>query len=305
MAIKSTGLLAAGLKSNFFERFTALDALAMYRAVSTRVTSDKDRESYRWLGAPPPMREWGTGRKARDVIVEAWNVANQKYECTMEVDRDEISDDQTGQIRIRAMEVGEQAATHKDYLISQLLLNGGTGTGFDGVAFFSTAHVSGASGSQSNSLSAAAATPASPTSAEFKKSFNDAISKMASLKNDQGQPANIGTSGLVAIVPPNSWAAAREALEAAVLNNTSNVLIGAARIMLSAWLPDNHTSWYLCKTDASMGPFIFQDREPIEFKSLEEGSDEEFLREKYLFGARARYAMAYGRWQHCMRTTFA
>ena len=305
MAIKSTGLLAAGLKSNFFERFVGLDAMALYRLVTTRVVSDKDVERYKWLGAPPPMREWGTGRLARGMIVESWNVANQKYEATMEVDRDEISDDQTGQIKIRAFELGEQAATHKDRLLSDLLINGGTNTGFDGAAYFSTTHVSGASGNQSNALSAGATTPASPTSAEFKASFNKAIEAMASLKNDVGQPAMIGTSGLVVIVPPNSWSAAREALEAAVLNNTSNVLIGAAGVHMMPWLPGNHTSWYLCKTDASMGPFIFQDREPIEFNALEKDSDEEFLREKYLYGVRARYALAYGRWQHCMRTTFA
>jgi phage major head subunit gpT-like protein len=64
-----------------------------------------------------------------------------KYESTLEVDRDEISDDKTGQIRMRIGELAARAATHKDYLISQLLINGETAGyhSYDGVPFFDDA----------------------------------------------------------------------------------------------------------------------------------------------------------------------
>jgi phage major head subunit gpT-like protein len=51
-------------------------------------------------------------------------------------------------------------------------------------------------------------------------------------------------------------------------------------------------------------PFISQDRESIEFTALADGSEESFKREKYLYGVRARYALAYGYWQHCVRVQF-
>ena len=61
---------------------------------------------------------------------------------------------------------------------------------------------------------------------------------------------------------------------------------------------------YLLKTNGVVRPFIFQDREPLEFGSLAEESEEGFKREKLLFGVRARYRMTYGYWQYAVRTTF-
>ncbi len=67
-----------------------------------RVVSTSDREDYRWLGTVPKVREWGQGRLAQGLRVESYSIENLKYEATIEVDRDEISDDQTGQIRSKA-----------------------------------------------------------------------------------------------------------------------------------------------------------------------------------------------------------
>jgi len=78
---------------------------------------------------------------------ESYSIENLKYESTLEVDRDEVADDQTGQIRIRIAELAERAASHKDFLLSQLLINGETAgfNSYDGVSFFNDAHVSGSS----------------------------------------------------------------------------------------------------------------------------------------------------------------
>jgi len=63
-------------------------------------------------------------------------------------------------------------------------------------------------------------------------------------------------------------------------------------------------TWYLLKTDGVVRPFIFQDREPIEFGALAEESEDGFKREKLLFGVRARYRMIYGYWQFAVRVAF-
>ena len=80
--------------------------------------------------------------------------------------------------------------------------------------------------------------------------------------------------------------------------------MGAAEVRLNPWLTSTDRM-YLCKTDGIVRPFIFQDREPIEFGSLTETSEEGFKREKLLFGVRARYRMTYGYWQYAVRTVFA
>lgn len=303
MAVINTGLLTKGLRSEFFNRF---DRTTVYfQDLSTRVPSNSDSETYKWLGTVPQMREWGTGRLARGLRTESYSVENLKYEATVEVDRDEIADDQTGQIRLRVGELAQRAATHKDYLLGQLLLNGESAgfLGYDGVPFFSAAHASGGSGNQDNLLSFEVTTPASPSVDEFKGAMRQAVARMLAFKDDQGEPMPVGATNLVCIVPPGLYFTALEAINATVIGGTSNILEGVARVVSFPWLT-NGAKWYLLKTDGVVRPFIFQDREPIEFGALTETSEEGFKREKYLFGVRARYRMTYGYWQFAVRMMF-
>lgn len=304
MAVIETGLLAKGLRSEFFDRFEK--TTSYYQELATRVPSMSDAETYRWLGTVPRMREWGTGRLAKGLRSESYSVENLKYESTIEVDRDEIADDQTGQIRVRIGELAQRAATHKDYLIAQLLINGATSgyNSYDGTTFFSDSHASGASGSQDNDLTfAAAGGDNQPTTDEFKGALKQAIAQMLAFKDDQGEPLPLTTTGLVCVVPPMMLFTALEAVNATVISQTSNILQGAARVIALPWLT-TATTWYLLKTDGVIRPFIFQDREPVEFGSLAENSEEGFKREKLLFGVRARYRMTYGYWQFAVRTVF-
>jgi len=303
VAIINTGLLTKGLRSEFFARYDA--AGTFYQDLATRIQSNTDSESYKWLGSVPRMREWGTGRVARGLNTESYSVENLKYESTLEVDRDEIADDKTGQIRVRIGELAVRAASHKDYLISQLLINGSTAgfNSYDGVTFFNDAHISAASGSQDNKLTATAVDPNNPTTEEFKTALTKAIGAMLAFKDDQGDPMSISGTGLVCIVPTPMYLRALEAVSATLTSNTTNVLQGAARIIAFPWLADA-SKWYLLKTDGVIRPLIFQDREPVEFTALTEESEEGFRREKFLYGVRARYRLAYGYWQFAVRMDF-
>lgn len=304
MAVINTGLLTKGLRSEFFNRLRKVTT--HYQDLATRIPSSTDAETYRWLGTVPRMREWGSGRLARGLRTESYSVENLKYESTIEVDRDEIADDQTGQVRVRIGELAQRAATHKDYLIAQLLINGATAgySSYDGVTFFNAAHASGASGAQSNDLTqAAAAGDNQPTTDEFKGAFRQAVAAMMAFKDDQGEPMPSDGSGLVCVVPPSMMFTALEAMSATLINQTTNVLQGAARVVALPWL-SSVTTWYLLKTDGVIRPFIFQDREPVEFGALAENSEDGFKREKLLFGVRARYRLTYGYWQYAIRTQF-
>lgn len=303
MAIVNTGLLTKGLRSEFFHRYRQTPV--HYTELATRIVSASDSETYRWLGAIPKMREWGTGRVARGLRTESYSVENLKYESTLEVDRDEISDDRTGQIRIRVGELAARAATHKDFLIAQLLQLGGSvdALAYDGAPFFSDVHVSGESGEQDNDLTYEAVDVESPTVAEFRAALKQAVARMIAFKDDTGEPMPIAATGLVCVVPPTMYLTSLEALNATLLDASTNVLKGAARVITLPWLTAPAV-WYLLKTDGVVRPFIFQDREPIEFNALAESSEEAFKREKFLYGVRARYRMAYGYWQYGVRMTF-
>jgi phage major head subunit gpT-like protein len=304
MAVINTGLLTKGLRSEFFNRFDATST--HYKELSTRIASTSDHETYKWLGTVPKLREFGTGRLTQGLRTESYSITNLKYEATIEVDRDEISDDQTGQIRLRVAELAQRAATHKDYLISQLLTGGETSgnNSYDGVSFFNAAHSSGASSSQSNTISADAADADAPTTDEFKAALQAAIGQMLAFKDDQGEPMIISASGLACVVPTSMLFTASEAINASIVDDSSNALRGIARVVSLPWLSDK-SKWYLLKTDGVVRPFIFQDREPVEFNAQTQDSDEGFRREKFLYGVRARYRMAYGYWQFGVVTDFS
>jgi len=304
MSVVSTGLTEAGVRAEFMQRYDA--AVTYYQDLATRIVSTKPSEKYRWLGSVPRMRQWGTGRLAKGIRAEAYDVENEKYEATIEVDRDEVDDDQTGAIRVRIGELAIRAASHKDYLIAQLLINGATSgyNSYDGVTFFNDAHVSGASDLQDNKLGAAAVAPTDPTTDEFKKSLKAAIAAMLAFKDDTGDPLSVSATGLVCVVPPTMLFPASEAINASVISQTTNVMQGIARVIAFPWLT-LATTWYLLKTDGVMRPFVFQDRRALEVKALAEGSSEEFLREKYLYGISARYALTYGLWGCAVSTVFA
>ncbi len=303
MAVISTGLLEAGLRSDFFGRLGQVQT--WYQDFCTRIPSTRMDEKYKWLGSVPTMREWGNGRLAKGLRTESYDVDTSKWENTLEVDRDEITFDQTGQIRIRVQELADKAAMHKDILIGTLLENGSSSgyLSYDGVTFFNAAHSSGSSGSQDNDTTSAAATDTQPTVAEFRNAVQLMLAAMQGFKDDQGHPMMLGASGLKLVVPVVYNQVAIEAMQALQISGTSNTMLGLVQVVPFPYLT-SVDRMYLLKTDGVVRPFIFQDVEPITFAALAEGSAEEFLREKYYYGVRARYAIAYGKWEYCVRHIF-
>ncbi len=202
--------------------------------------------------------------------------------------------------------MADRAAQHKDVLIGELLKNSASAgfNSYDGRIFFSNGHVSGLSGAQDNTLiEAGTVDKDNPTTAEWRVALRNAIARLLTFKDDQGEVMSFGATGLVVVVPPNMFVTAAESLNATLVASTTNVLQGAARIIVFPYLTATDT-WYLLKTDVAVRPFIFQDRIPLEFTALEGQSAEGFRRDKFLYGVRARYRMTLGYWQYALKVTF-
>lgn len=302
-----TGLTMIGARSEFMLRLA--EAQAYYKDLATRCPARTKTEEYRWIGQTAYPRSWGAGRQTQGLVSERYSISDEKYESTLEIDREEIEDDQTGQIRIRIQELAEAHESFKDFLIAQLLINGGTAgfVSYDGVTFFNESHPCGtatnAPGVQSNDLTFAAASGTAPTVQEFLDSYNQAVTRMFKMLDDRNNPMMLNDKGLIVVVPPDLRPVASQALRAAIINNTTNVFADEARLAVFPWLTDA-TKWYLVKANAPIRPFIFQDRIPVEFSEMRPDSEHAFKTDKILCGTRARYGMAYGRYEFCMRTTF-
>lgn len=297
-----TGLSLAAIRGEFFQAFDGVKTF--FQDLCMRIPGSSKTEDFRFLGQVPQMRAFGDGRVAQGISDYRYSVDVGKYESTIEVDRDEKSDDQLGQINMRIAEMAQAAAVHKDVLLASLLENGGTSgyNGYDGVTFFNDAHEIGNSGAIDNNLSLNVTTPADPTTSELKTAIQQMMAQLTAFKDDQGRPVNAAMTGLKLLVPPNMLFAAREAVGANLVVNTSNVLAGMAEVMNFPYL-SSAEKLYLLKTDTAVRPFAFIDREPIEFTSLEQNAETGFMKEKYYYGVRARYTLAYADFTRIVRMT--
>lgn len=327
-AVVDTGLLLSGLRSEFFDLYNVRDTAAWYQRFAMRIASTKDRENHRFLGSAPALRLWGDGRVAQGIRSERYDVDNQKYEATISVKRDELDDEQTNQIRPRIQQLSARAAQHKDDLLAQLLILGGSvdstgttynsntpiGLGYDGVSYFNTAHVSGNSGNQNNAVTTSISdgTNHIATVAEWRDIQRKMFTQMMAFKDDQGKPMMPNQPGaFTLLVHPANYANATEAAMAQIISQTTNVFQGLVKVAAWPWLATYSALIgsgiqaqgysYLLYDGDPIKPMIFQDRMPIEFGMRELNSDKGWETEEYEYGVRARYAMAYGAWQFAIR----
>jgi phage major head subunit gpT-like protein len=298
------GVTQRGLNGAFFPAFA--EAPTLWRELAALINSDGSKEDYKWLGQLPMPVEWRGERRTQALRDFGQTIVNRHWESTLQVDRDDFEDDQTGQLALRAAELGRRFALHPDKLVVDLIEAGEASLAYDGQFFFDTDHVEGDSGSQSNNLSYDAVAPTAPTAAEFKAAFWQAIKALAGFKDDAGEPWNWFTefeqlAGIVAFVPPAFLDVASDVLganAAPLLNNTSNILAGRGKVKTSPRLSWT-TKFAIFKVDDPMRPFIFQNRKNVKTDMIDDP-----LKKDVVYAADGRYAVGYGLWQKAVLTTF-
>ena len=146
-----SGLLLAGLKTQFFKTFT--EEPSEYEKLCTVIPSDKDTEHYAWLGALPGVREFLDERQVGEFSEYEYQIKNKTWESTVAVERTAIEDDQYGQVALRVKGLAQEAKQHLDQLAFGLLAGGFTTNCYDGTPFFGTHSVGKAQGAatQTNS----------------------------------------------------------------------------------------------------------------------------------------------------------
>ncbi len=273
----------------------------------TEVPSDGLNEEYGLLGNMPGIREWLGDRQFKELRAGKFTIENKLWESSLAIKKTDIADDRMAMYGPLLETLGEEAAFHPDELFFTALTNGAGASGvcFDGQYFFDTDHSWGDSGTQSNALTATAATGTTPTSAEFRTAFHAARTAMIKFKNDQGKflnrPSIKKMSDLVCLVPPDLELQAYEGLMSALFGGgNTNIVIDAPKIVVAPQLTDA-TVFYLFNTNAILKPMVFQPREPLmrQMKGLEdiEVKDVKFMTE-------ARYNLGYLAWWTAVQTTF-
>ncbi len=295
-----SGLLLAGLKTQFFQTFQEVPS--EYEKVVTVIPSDKDTEHYAWLGALPGMNEFLDERQTGEFSEYEYQIKNRTWESTVSIDRTAIEDDQYGQVAMRVKMMGREAKQHLDQITFGLLANGFTTNCYDGTPFFGS-HAIGKNSAQAGVTQSNLAPSGDALSGQ---AIQNGIVAMMRTQNDQGRPMGVVPDTLV-VSPENHFVA--EGILASVFypdpvtiasginqNLRQNTLRGLLRLVTSPYLP-SPDAWFLLDTKRPVRAVFLQMRREFEFEALEMNSETGFMRDKYLYGVRARYNVGYGDWR--------
>lgn len=284
----------------------AMAATPFYPTLCTEVQSNGADEKYGGLGAMPGVREWLGDRQFKKLRAADFVISNREWENSIEFEKNDIDDDRLGLMSNIAQDFGAEAMLHPDELLLEALVAGESTACFDGQYFFDTDHAWGDSGSQSNDLSATAATGTAPTAAEFKTAFSAARVKILGYVNDQNKKLNRpilrGSNKFLCLVPLEQQDAAEEGLNAILTTNGgTNVVLDRPEIIPCPSLTDT-TKFYTFLMEGTLKPFVFQKRRPIRTPVWKGMDDAETKVLKMMTDA--RYNLGYLAWWKAVLTTW-
>lgn len=190
-----------GLKTLFNNALKA--APGNWQKTAMEVPSTGAGEDYAWLSRFPRMRKWIGDKVVKSIAAGKYYKANEDWEATIEVDRNDIEDDRLGLYNTQALQAGESAGELNDIIVDDLKNNAFTQTGFDGQYFYDTDHPVGdalASNKITKALSAA-------NLAAVDASYGALRTMIMNFKDEEGMPLRLIPDTLE--VPPALEAVAR------------------------------------------------------------------------------------------------
>lgn len=266
--------------------------------VAMEVKSTGAEERYGWMKDIPGMRKWVGDRVVHSLEASDYSIKNDDYEVTIGIKRNAIEDDKIGLYAPMLEMLGWNAKKHPDQIVAPLLKSGQTLLCFDGQPFFSASHPKGgaAGGTYQNYWNTGMALNAA--------NFSIVKAAMGSYVSESGNPLAITPSLLV--VPPALESTARQLMNAEIIapaaafgqnaagGPQSNVLKGAADVLVIPELADAPTAWYLLDVTKPIKPFVFQNRKaPTTLALTDPTSDNVFKRKEYIYGADCRDAAGF------------
>lgn len=287
-------LLLSGLRTEFMKGYNSMSSL--YPILTTEVPSGKAEEIYAWLGDNPQLKEWRDEKAPKALAEYGFTIKNKDYEATIAVDRNALKDDQYGQIKVRAMNLGVSSKRGYDRMLMNLIEAGHTTVCYDGQNFFDTDHSEGDSGTQVNYSASGMALSAT--------SIKSIFQTMGQYKSDTGEYVGIRPTHIV--VPTGLEFTAKELFDPTFVGVTTDpskaALKGLLQVIVSPWLANAGTvansAYYVLDLSQPVKPFIFQNREAMKFVALDSDTDiESFMRKTHYYSAEARFAFGYGDWR--------
>ncbi len=280
-----------GLKTIFNNALKAVPG--NWQKTAMEVPSSGAGEEYAWLSRFPKMRKWVGDKAVKSIAANKFYKANEDWETTIEVDRNDIEDDKIGIYQPQAMMAGESAGELHDIIVDDLKNNAFTQTGLDGQYFYDTDHPVGAA-SVSNKITKALS---AATLAAVDASYGALRTSIMTLKDEEGMPLRLVPDTLE--VPPALEGVARIICEQDKLqDNSPNPYKGTAEVVVNPGLTSSTAYFLHVAKKQSIKPFLVQMRKrPVFVQQTSSENDDVFNRRKFKYGAEARATGLYGFWQ--------
>lgn len=297
MLINKTNLTAVfiNLKTTFNKAFEA--APSLWQKTTMLVPSGSSQNNYNWLSRFPRMRKWIGDKVVKALEAFTYSIANDDFEATVEVDRNDIEDDNLGIYAPMAQEAGFSSKQLPDEIDADLKNNAFAAACYDGQYFYDTDHpVKDADGVTQSVSNTDTAVLSNATKTAADASYGAARTAIMKFKDDEGRPLGLIPDTLE--VPPALEATGRMLVENDKLaDDTPNPYKGTAKLLVNPRLTSD-TAWFLHVTNRPVKPFVYQERKKPDFvQQINPDSDDVFMRKKFKFGAEARAAGGYAFWQ--------
>lgn len=317
----SASLLNRGqVRAEFSAAIEALPFTGLVDSLAISYESMNASERQAFLGSAPRFRERQATRAPEHVTAYKMDIENKTYDAFADIDEDDLADDTNGQFNRMIGELAESAARLPYELMIETMVAGNTSAvlSYDGQNFYSATHSLGASGTQTNLLTATeiptlnVATANAPTPEEIIDVLVGGAAYQMRYLDDKGRPMNQGARRFLAVVPMNMFASGLTAL---YTNNLAagrtNTIIGAKAggyefdIIGEPTLTAD-TVAFLHRVDGrTRRPFIVQRRRGFRLQYFDESSDMYKLEGKYAVRADWRGRVHQGEPLHSVRMTFS
>ena len=277
-----------GYSTRFWEAYSG-SAAPMSASLLMTVPTTGISEQHNWLSSTRGIRELVDEAQIQGLLAQDYTITNKEYEETLELKELEIKTDKYGLLGPRLQILGSNSRGFDDELLANLIVKGLDGTGLDytGSAFFGTGKKAHA-----DAVAFTNVTTGKLTAARYQAGR----ANLKNRRNPSGRPMNLGLD-LRLIVSPTWEAKGREILVAEIVNNTTNVDRGTAKLEVWPWLTavGLEDAWFLADFGNPLKPFIKQQLVDWTYYSVDNPQSEYVLRfHKFLWQIYSAMAIGFG-----------
>jgi phage major head subunit gpT-like protein len=298
MQTYSTEALERGLKLTLMQRQIAAPAELVAKLCEV-VPSEGEDEKHEWLGDPPQMAEHktqGTGpRKITALTGTGYTITNKVYDASMKFGRDALRRNRSGSFQKAIGRMADVAMHFPNKRVTELMTSGTSDTCYDGTAYFGNSHTARKDeGSAQDNLLAGTGT----STAQIATDIATAVAYFNGVIAENGEPF-FGDMELdiLFVAPPALEKNFREALEALIISNTTNVFAGIGELYINTRLTADANDWYAYVTNPGWRPFIWQPETSLEVDVVGEGSEQWKTERTAEFIVSQALGAGYGFWQ--------